>query len=407
MTDFIIQSNESSALLRTLNAGEVQDLSYGIKPSYPILSKQYREIRSNNTISTPAGSEVVFNLNKSMFLRNLQIRSVLTGVSTTLNSLTVPLGLDLFDRIELRSNNKVIYTMSSAYIKARVDKSPINVQQAIYRRALPLDSTTYAVSLSTGWTAGTICTFTPVFCPFFEETMQNFDLNFYEQLQLVCRVNTTTGMQLASALTAMTSTLWCWTWLPDPKYYEYLRSKNQKPSQPLTMLTYNTYTETFPMSSLTSNTVKLNVNYPVSHMWFYLRNITSALTGSETTGAIAITSFDLSVGGTKLLESVPWLVSDYECALSGACPIVCTDATAISRRRDIDAIRVVNFGLKPHDYTVNSGACSFNQINYPSLTINHPSLTTASNWVLVVCYQYWNMLTLDSSNGSVAISLSN
>ncbi len=403
MTDFILQSNESSALLRTLNSSSVVDLSYGIKPSYPILAKQYRQIQSNNSLSgTIAGQEVVFNLNKSQFFRNMEIRSVLT-MSTTNAGLTVPMGLDLFDRIELRSNNKVIYTMSSAYIKSRVRASPINVQQAVIRRAMPLDSTSYAIAATTNWTSGTIALFTPVFCPFFEGDTQNFDLNFYEQLQLVCRVNTTAGMQIESAITALSCTAWVWNYIPDPKYYEYLRSKNQKPSVPLTMLTYNTYTESFVMTNTGTNTVKLNVNYPCFNMYFFLRDTTVTL--AQTAGNI--TSFDFSVGGTKLLESVPWLVSDYETELMGSCPLIPTNATAVSRVTDLLGIRVLNFGLKPHDRTVNSGAISFNQINYPSLTINHTTLGTAANYSLFVVYEYWNMLTLDSSNGSVAISLSN
>ncbi len=409
MADLILQSNEASALLRTLNNGEKEDLSYGIKLPYPILTVQHKNIIPNQgsgTIANPAGATFTFNTNKSQLWNGMQIRSVLTA-SDTANSLTTPHGLTLFDSIEIRSNNKVIFTQSDAYTFARSQNSPIHVVEAIHRRALPMDSTTHEISVASGsWTSGAVAVFTPVFCPFFESTEQSFDLNFYEQIQVVCRVNTTARMNLTNSLTAMSCSAWVDTWVPDLKDYEELRSKNQNPSRPLTMLTYNTYTERFTPTSDTVNTVKLGLNYPVANMYFYMRNTTLAATAGTAAYLATITSFDFSVGGTKVYESMPPIVANYNSELRGACPIIPTSGTAVSRLGVGSRIVCLPFGLKPHDRTMNTGAVSFAQINTPTLTINTPTGVTAANFEIVVCSEYWNLLTLDAT-GIVSISLSN
>ena len=82
MTSQIIQSNNTSEILRSLQELSSTDRSMGYQmpPSYPILAKTCREIQSNNVVSgAAAGQEVVFNVNKAMLLRNMQIRKAFSS----------------------------------------------------------------------------------------------------------------------------------------------------------------------------------------------------------------------------------------------------------------------------------------------------------------------------------------
>ena len=407
MTDFILNSNESSVILRNLAENKTKDLSYDVGTSYPLIAKQYRELQPNNSTGVTHGGEIVFNINKSMLLRDMMIK---TTVSTTTTSIaaTHNLGLQIYEWIQLRTNNKVIMTMSDSYIWARTQQCSEAKQNAIFRRSLPLLAVTEVPSATSANAA--VVTYTPIFCSFFESIQNAFDLNFFEQLSLACKVNTAAraGMVGNIPSTGLTATLWVWTYRPDQQAYDLLRSKNNNPSRPLTMLTYNTYTESQVLTSTTQNVMRLNVNYPVFNTYVMIRSNTAATLGVQ----VKIDSFEFSLAGTKLLESVPYLVANWESCSYGASSLQTTSVTATTY--DDSKCICINWGLEPWNRVSNSGAVSFAQINYPTITVN----TTAANitgltgysavgdFTLYVVHEYWQALSLDSSNGSVNIAVS-
>lgn len=411
MTDQIINSNQSSVILRTLADAETMDLSYEIAPSYPLLAKQYREITANGGAVNQSmnGQEIAFNITKSMLLRDLMIKTTFTTTTTTIDNKQY-VGLNMFEWIQLRTNNKVILTISDAYIQARTEHSPEYLKNGIYRRALCLTATTEVLNATS--TAAS-CTYTPVFSSFFDDIRNAFDLNFYEQLSLNCKFNTTVKAGIVpTTLTIGTPTLWVWTYRPDDKYYDLLRSKNQNPSRPLNMLCINTFTERQVCTSTTANTMRLNVNYPVIRTYVMVRPVVASLKGQ----CAKIDSVDFYVGGTKLLESVPHCVANWESSKFGASgskllTIGTNDnnGTFAAGTFGFDDSRCICFdwSLKPHDRLSCSGAISFSQINYPQITVNTQSLSTASNYEICVVHEYWNIISCDSSNGSVNISVSN
>ena len=63
--DQVLLSNNSSVILRSLQAGKTQDLSYSTKKSFPILASEYRSIQPVNTAAVLAGGEIAFNLVKA------------------------------------------------------------------------------------------------------------------------------------------------------------------------------------------------------------------------------------------------------------------------------------------------------------------------------------------------------
>ena len=410
MSDLILASNQSSVILRNLQERQVKDLSYEVGESYPILAKQYKEIQAVNSSSVTYGGEIAFNLNKSMLLRDMMIRSSFTTTTTSL-PISMPIGLNLFEWVQLRTNNKVIMTISDSYILARTQQCSQAKQMAIYRRALPLLSTTEVPTLTL-----TPVTYTPIFSSFFETIENAFDLNFYEQLSLVCKVNQQGRGGFLYGCTGLTATLWVWTYRPDDKFYDLLRAKNQNPSKPLTMLAYNTYTESQVLTSTTSNTMRLNVNFPVFNTYVMIKATSTAMLAQQ----VKIDSFTFSVGGTKLLETVPFLVADWESASSGSSAIIPSTytgqaagglpayTTVISNDSKVICI---NWGIEPWNRVSNSGAISFAQINYPSIVVattaaNITSLTGYSaigDMTLTVVHEYFNVLQLDSASGSVNV----
>lgn len=410
--DQIIQSNQSSVILRSLADSEVQDLSYEISPSYPILASQFRELQpTSGSFGAMNNQEISFNINKSALLQDLMIRTqfvTATALTTSVTSMQYP-GLCMFEQIQIKTNNKVIMTLSDAAIKAMVDHMPEHKKLGVMRRAMPLLATTEL--LNTDSTAATV-TYTPLFASFFESVKNAFDLSFYEQLSVSCKFNTLAKAGFAGAsCTLSNATLWVWTYRPDDKYYDLLRSRNQNITRPLNMLIFNSFCERQTCTSTTQNVMRLNVNYPVFKTFVML---TPTATGvALLQQAAKIDSVEFSVGGTKLIEACPYNVANWKSDKSGASPLkpvsIGTNNNAGTLTYGVtvsDASRSICFdwGLEPQNWLSNSGAISFSQINYPQITVNHQAIT-AANYEVVVVHLYWNILTLDSTNGSCQISI--
>ncbi len=397
-TEFIIQSNESSVILRDLDSKPKVNLSYSVKPSYPVLSKKWGSIPSENTISTPAGSTVIFKLPRAGILSNLQIQSVMTATATS-NSLTTPMGLNLFEEITIRTNNKILVTLSDAAIKSLAQHAPLSRSVADYRRAYVMDTTSYAIGTTNSWTNATATVFTPIFAYLFDNIQQNVDLSFWEPISVHCKVNSQARAGLTNALTAMTCTLWYQYWLPDAAYLNKLKAQNMTPGAPLSILGWSTFLEKFTCTSTTQNIMRLNANVPVTAMYFFVKHIS---TGAH----FLIDSFDFSIAGQKYMDAVPWIVADYEVERLGSVGIIPTTATAVAHVADLDRVRCMNFCMDPYDRSYNSGAMSFNNLLTPTLTVNTQTLTTASNYEIHVVYLYHDVVAYDPSNGQIAVATS-
>ncbi len=404
MTDLILQSNNTSAILRSLASGEVQDYSYSISPGAPLLAKKYIQIQPKQAVNgVPASQEVSFALNKADLLRDLQIQTIYTISATTNEVATNAVGLQLYQYYEFRSLNKVIFRADDSYILARTHQCSAEKMTAIYRRAVPLSATTGDGATVASDTTKMV--YTPIFCPFFEDVKNNYDLGFWEQMELVLRFNTTTRAGLAQALVTATPTLWVWTDRPSAEYYDMLRSKNNNPAAPLSMLTYSTFRESTVCTGTTSTSIRLNCTFPAFNTYFYLRDNTGTVS-TASAWINPINSFDFSVGGTVLLQSVPKLVGNWESESNGSgCGIVCLGVTATAPTtvtKLANTVMALNWGLDINDRTTNTGSVSFNQLNNPTLTVYYSSLT-AANFDIIVVHEYWTILKLDASNSAVEI----
>ena len=411
--DQILSSNQSSVILRSLAEAEVQDISYELAPSFPILAKQYREIQptGGDINAVMNANEVSFNIVKSALLRDLQLRFEYS-IGSTFNAYTaLPryYGIQFIDYIQLRTNNKVILQLSGEFIMARTDNSPEHLKNAVYRRAMPLSN--YAEEFSTEDTY--LASYCPIYSSFFDDVARNcFDLNFYEQLSVFVKFKPAGRLGVDSrVVTLYKCSLFVWTYRPDDNYYNMLRSKNQSPQKSLNMLCWNTFTEKQTLVGATSTTMRLNVNYPVFKTYVAIRPLIESVYGV----GVPINFITFSVGGTKLIEKVPRLVADWESSKNGASDLRIARIGAVAvpgysstdSRVDVDFCKFtcLEWGMMPNNWTSNSGAISFSSLNYPTITVDYDTLTP-TNYELVVVHAYHNILSLDSSNGSVSISVS-
>lgn len=407
MVDNILQSNSTSVVLRSLVDSKMEDMSYFIAPSFPLMARQDVELLSDQgTITSPAGQEVSFRLNKSMIIRGMKIKTEYVVTQTTGENVEQACGLDMFRQVQWRSNNKIIMTNSDGYILVRSQHAPVDECMQAYRTAYGLGQTTLKGNGTTS--ANKVC-FTPIFSSFFDNYYSGLDLGFYEQQSIHAFFNTQTAGGFPNAISSATCKLICDTWVPDLKAYNMLRSMNQNPSKPLNMLTRNSFTELVELTSTTSTTIKLNANFPVEATYFFIRNKAGGVQ-TASTRCKPIESFTFDVGGVTLLSSLtPYVGStknDLVVIPTGIIPLNAEDAYPTEvELLQYGAIKL-NWGLLAHDSSRVSGALSFNSLNSPQLTVNYSTLTAADH-ELVVVHQYWNLLTLDASNASINITANN
>ena len=387
----MIQSNRQSQILSGLQDSGQQDLSYDMRDSYPIIAKEYRELTSQTTAAgAMTGQEVSFVLNKSGLLTDMYLRCVFTTTTDTLVATTYP-GLNMLEWMELRTNNKTLCRFYHEAIKAWVSDQDSDRQISITRAALPLVDVTEIVQTNT---LNATATYIPV-PSFVSQSIKNaYDLSFNESLSLVCKFNTPTKANFVNSAATITSIkLWYWHYYLNDPSYQVLLAKNMNPSQPMNQLLYSTYVDKLLCTYTTSNTVTIRNNFAAFKTLVFLQQI--ALSGAD----VKINSFDFTVGGISLLESVPCTVGKHESHMKGAGSLRATSITAVSMY-DTKPI-CINWGQDPKDMTYNSGALSFGNISNCQVTLNHPSIT-AANYNIVAVHFYWLIGSFDASNGSVS-----
>lgn len=410
--DLAIQSNQSSMLLRSLVDAGSSDLSYSMPTSYPLMSKEIREIRpkQGSTISLPNNQEVIWDLNKYQFLRDLMIRTQVTKTAGHDNPTGKMYGLCMYSEITLRSNNKIIQTLSDSSIRARVDNLPEPQKLAVMRRALMLVATTEASAAGVDATAGV--TYTPIFSSFFDDVKNHLNLSFLEQLQVAARFNAAGTNGSNVIWDTATPTLLCWTYLPDLTYSNFLTAKNHKEGSILNMLCYNSQKQVFALDSVTSTEAKLTTNFPVFNLHYAIVSKIAIGDAAVNTIIAPIDTVELKFGGISVFGSLPSSVVTYEQEKT---------STKLQLKNETDINRVVNSVSGANSYTgfatipfgldsvsnrkYNSGAVSFNNINTPTLSLAYPTVSTATNYQLEVVFEFFNMISI-SDLGIVSISAS-
>jgi hypothetical protein len=408
--DVAIEANKNSPLLTSLGRQLRTDISYKFFKNYPNVSLQKTAVSANKDFtSSPHGQEFYFKLPKNMLCTNMLIQSTIktagdNGGSGTNASYQQTVGLDLFENIELRSNNKVLCSNSDVYLRCRVDNSDFSKGNAMLRRALMFS--TDKCTPTVAWSAVSIVTYTPVLFSFFEHPSMSIDLSLWEQLQVRCVVNSAARFGTAQPLSELTSVLWLYGYNMQTDHLEEIRTRNFGGNSTMQMLIYDQYVETATMgSTATLTTVNLACKNPVF--------ATHLLACRSDAGGLKmpfnITSYTVRFAGKSVLDSVIGIVGDYDSDLKGGYGNTRIDrsagATNGALREYPSKSHCIWWGMEHNERKYNTGSLSLNNVNAGQilLTTAAPSNTTTDYFIV---HEYWSLLSINQSNGVAEINLS-
>ena len=394
MTDYILSSNRQSPMFSNLKKNQ-EDISYDIPKSIVGAVKTMEKVLPNVTsITSPQTnqSEAIFNIPQGGLLHNCLIQHNLTfGASSAVNR---QLGKTILQEIELLSNNKPIWRCSAAAIVARAADSVPAKAAMVDRVTGCLNGTTWAAA-----SAGTsYSTFTPVFIPYAESVRLALDTGFNEPMTLKIRYATQAAAGTSVAIESVSPVLWLYKYHLDQETHDKVRAANSKPGGLFNQLVTNTFTETFQCTSDTVNTVRLNCNYPVSKLHFFVKPKTTAFdAASSAVSLINVDSFQFQVAGRDVYAAgdIPSIVNQYDSVMETGRFGLSTGTTAGIRSEALNGVVTLNFGLLDNNRYMNSGLVSFINLNNPTLVVKTQTATASEHEIFVV-YEYNQVVSTDS-----------
>ena len=111
-----------------------------------------------------------------------------------------------------------------------------------------------------------------------------------------------------------------------------------------------------------------------------------------------------TVGGTDLITTDPYLMTNWISDKSGSSALKPTSVSAVAY--DDSRCLCFDWGLDPQNRLSCSGAISFSQVNYPVITLTHQTLgANPEYYEIQVVHEYFNILSLDNMSGSVQITV--
>ena len=401
--DIITAANKESALLSSLESNQVSDVyTYRLLANLPNASRSIWTVSPNIAPSgTSHGKDCVFKLPRYGLLQRAVIQStlVVAGDSTFANATNI--GERIFSNIDLRSNSKVITSNSPAYLRVRCDNASSEVAHTM--SLITQESATMSTA--------TVTTYTPVHLPFFEKSSNYLDLEFVDQLELACVVNSSAEMGLTQDLTSATFVLYLFFRNLSNEARRAYEAKNFSPDRPLNMLIYDQYVETFPITAAASSVVaNLNVPHAVFATHFFVnKGLTGSTTGQVNTGpSNQITSYSLAFTGRTILNTIPDYVMKYDGASYKISGDTCDRSGAITKRNAATGrpSPISLYWGESNDRTYNSHAVAMSNINNPQLTVNFTALAAGTPGQLTVVHEYWKLLTISSDDGRLDVGFS-
>lgn len=420
--DVITAANKESALLTSLESNQVSDIyTYRLLANLPNASRNIWSVSPNIPPSgSPHSKDVTFKLPRYGLLQRAVIR---TDMVTPVAGVTAWAGVDdrnigerIFSDISLRAHSKVITTSGPQHIRCRVDNMSSEMAHTYSLLTQTFGSTG---ARSMGEAASTITTYTPVILPFFEKTSNYLDLEFIDQLELSCTVNTASEMGLAisgSALSSATFTLYLFFRNLSNEARRAYEAKNFSPERPLNMLIYDQYVERVAVpvgADGQSVTATMNVPHCVFATHFY---ISQGLDGATAAGvewgpSIPIKSYSVSFTGRTILNSIPEEVMKYDGAAYNITGDKVTRAGAITKNTRFSTTGGIGapspislYWSESNDRTYNSHAVAMSNINNPQLTVTCGATTAAG--VLYIVHEYWKLLSISPDDGRLDVGMS-
>lgn len=389
--DIVTSANKESALLSSLEKTvKSNPYQYRYQSNFPNSSLSCVAVSPQVApAGNPVGNQLTFRIPSYGLLTDMVIKSTLTTGGDNSAVDNTNLGERVFSRVSLNSHGKSICQNTSDYLHVRGKDS--NVERALKHADVTNSTTSFDTTA--------ISVHTPLYFSFFEKTSNYLPLDFTEELEVICDINSQAGMGLAAALTAGTFTLYCWyRSLDSDNNKEYIQK--QFPSdKPFVSLIYDTFTETVPMANgSTSTNINLRSNSAIFATHVFCKNATDR--GADK----AITDLTFSVSGRNIMNAIPADILRFREKNYG---------TAGMKMGDDGALTYASNELRPlsiywgdvKDRSFNSGSVSLGNTNNPSITISHADPGDATHSLIVV-HEFWRLLTINPSNGVLDIGLS-
>lgn len=416
----VILANLESPLLTSLLETNQTDLKYQLLDNYPNLFAQKYAISPNpvgaTTASDVGGATITFQLPRSGILNGLMIESTIVASGNNTVAVTgdsthpaLYIGLNLYSRIDLLSNNVLLATCSDAYLRCRAETSDVN--HGLRAKKMAKAFSTDKFTLATAWSGVGVVTFTPVYFSILERVEQNLDLSFVQNLVIQLTVNTSTNMGIATAINSITPILHCKYFTMGANDTLSLRARNYGSANPYMALNYSTYTETGQVAdNLTSVILNPQNQNAVFRTHVFLKN-------RSTNSLFAIKNISISMGGINVMSNIPVVVMQQEQEAWNGSGLLSFDQYQTSQlgsgsvsfpvvfmgRGDAEPVTIY-WGLSPNR-TYNSGAVSYHNITNFQITLTTATTsTTGFDYYLV--HEFWQSMIVNGSSGDVSVSSS-
>ena len=427
----ILNSNKTSLVQNTLTKDSTQSLAYATQDSFPNLSKKVSAILPYITFSAvnPDNNQITFNIPRAQFLYGARLKfnytlSPVAGGNTAPNTYigydrASYVGLNIVRQVDWLCNGQPFLTMTGEAFKAMTMNSPIAFQSHVYRYALPLYASS-ELPFTVDNAGATACvSYLPLFGSWFQSVEKALNCSEIEQIQLMITFKDVNQSGLSAALTNFTATLYTYKYMPAPEVYNQMVTKDF--SKDLLMESFNTYTEKFPLSSLTlGNTFTFisTVFFPCykTHV-FIAKNDTSGTNGGGALAAgavlgcpyVNIDNLSVDIGGENYFSKLSKSTIDYEQSIhgNGNTSVVVSAGPVAGLVQNPSNIITIDWSLlcgRDH----NSGLASFSNLNKPLYTVDWTTAYTAgalggandsfNNYYLYAVHEFWTVLSVDSSS---------
>jgi len=428
MSSVLLNSTENSATVAVINESTKADVSYSPKEPLP---EMYSGVPLKvQEYSKPASLEsqyISYQLPKEGCLQTsvIDLRfSITSGANGADDKIfTDPSwsGLDLLDRVEVRTSSVTLQTFHGEAIRARVKGMPLNKKISILKNAALrvaatdalVDSATYNVPASATTTGFAVQI--PFFC-FMTENSNFLDslrcylpkleqLYVYVYFRPIAQMRFTT-LALISSLPLVSAYLYMNRLTLTQKTTNELVAKNSSGSADVSrnmLMSYDYQRFVKALDSTTTTTFTHTITQAVRRTWIMLEPVI----GEGLTSLCGINTFTLDLNGTKIVDNEKRRNINFgseieENSLLTVRPNSAA-ATALSLVVDDVGPICINWSKFPEIYDMFSGVASFAQIPNVIVTVAHESVTTAANYRLVIVHETFNTININEQ-GYLSVS---
>ena len=426
MTSILLNSTENSATVQVVNDSTKADLSYEVKPPLPeLFVGTPLKVQPYSAPSTLENNYITYQIPKEGCFQDSMIElrfSIIAGVNGADDNFFLDdgwSGLELIDRIELRTSSITLQTFHGESMRARVKNMPLNKKISVLKNAalrtvagdaLVAHDTKVPAGASAGYSVSI-----PIFNFMTEQGNMLEALRCYlpkvEQLYIYVHFRPLVSMRfnadaLITSVPYVSAYLYMNRLTMSQKTTNEIVSKNSTASADQSkgiIMAYDYQRFTKALDTVTTTTFTHTITQAIRRTWIFLQPITGA--GSSDLCNIDTITIDLN--GTKLIDAEKRRMINYNSEVGDNCLLTIKPYTATPDALILDKFTPVciDWCKFPEMYNLFSGVVSFSQIPNVGITITYPTVTTATNYNMVVVHETVSTISLTEQGYFVLTSM--